>query len=87
MKSATRPFSQFDRRFLGRKKYPRTQGDVIIGVLVDHPLEDLGGLEQLLVEVLVGVDGLLAEDLLDVERGRALLLLLSLALLLLLLGW
>ena len=60
-----------------------TQSDIVVGVLVDHPLEDLGGLQQLFVEVLVRVDGLFPQDLLDIKRGRTLLLFLALALFLL----
>ena len=62
-----------------------TQSDIVVGVLVDHPLEDLGGLQQLFVEVLVRVDRLFPQDLLDIKRGRTLLLFLALALFLLLL--
>ena len=62
-----------------------TQSDIIVGVLVDHSLEDLGGLQQLFVEVLVRVDCLFPQDLLDIESGRTLLLFLTFALFLLLL--
>ena len=62
-----------------------TQSDVVVGVLVDHSLEDLGGLQQLFVEVLVRVDRLFPQDLLDIKRGRTLLLFLTFALFLLLL--
>ena len=68
-----------------RGKSLHTQSDVVVGVLVDHPLEDLGGLQQLFVEVLVRVDRLFPQDLLDIKRGRTLLLFLALALFLLLL--